>query len=168
MATDLDGYGAKAVDPQYGNGFPRARLLAVSINADPPKSTNQGSLRILRKKNGTQFVGKMTNSNAKKAKAYLKSLFMPHRPLTPYGQPLSVEIQYDFPFNKSEKKAIIRKGIVPHCRRPDSDNLMKGLLDILSECGYWKDDSQISDIRFIKNWSASPKISLKIYKIVTD
>jgi len=131
----------------------------------PPKHTNQASLRILKSRDGRQFIGKQKSSNANKAKNLLKVHLMPHRPFVPHNCPLEIYVTYAFPFNKTEKKSIIALGEVPHMKRPDADNLMKGLFDVMGECGYWKDDSQLSVVHFKKVFSANPRIGIKILEL---
>ena len=40
----------------------------------------------------------------------------------------------------------------PHSSKPDSDNLMKAILDSLTTIGAWGDDSQVFDCRVIKRY----------------
>lgn len=151
---------------QSSNGFSRVLAISLSIPINPPRSTMQGSTRILKKRDGTTFIGKPTSSNAKKAKKLLKTYLMPYAPIVPLKGALFVSIIYNFEFNKTEKKSNRKKGIIPHNKRPDSDNLMKGLFDVLSECNYWNDDSQVSSLQFEKNYSANPLLSINIYNII--
>lgn len=148
------------------NGFSRVLAVSVEVPINPPRSTMQGSTRILKKRDGSTFIGRPTNSNAKKARGLLKSYLLPYAPKEPLDGALCVNIIYNFEFNKSEKKSNKDKGIIPHSKRPDSDNLMKGLLDVLTECKYWNDDSQISSLQFEKNYSADPVLSINIYNII--
>lgn len=41
--------------------------------------------------------------------------------------------------------------------RPDTDNMVKLLKDVLTRCGFWKDDAQVYDERVLKLWSSQPK-----------
>ena len=43
----------------------------------------------------------------------------------------------------------------PHDRRPDSENLTKGVNDALSALGFWADDGQVSDLTVRKRYAAS-------------
>ena len=111
------------------------------------------------------FIGKTSTSTARKANAYLKQKLMPFRPIVPIASAIDLYIEYNFAFNKTEKKSVIKKGKIPHIKRPDSDNLMKGLLDVMGQCKFWNDDSQISNLHFLKTYSIDPCISIKIYTI---
>jgi Holliday junction resolvase RusA-like endonuclease len=166
LATDINGRVIVQLQ-QDGNGFSRALLQDIVVNQPPPKATAQASTRILRRRDGTFFIGKPHNSNAKKASAYLKEILKPYSPIVPYNFPISIEVQYQFPFNKTEKKANIKKGIIPHHKRPDSDNLMKGLFDICSKLNWWNDDSQLCEVKFGKFYSNNPSIKIKIYELLS-
>ena len=48
------------------NGFSRVLAVSVEVPINPPRSTMQGSTRILKKRDGSTFIGRPTNSNAKK------------------------------------------------------------------------------------------------------
>ncbi len=166
LATDINGRVSVQSDP-CGNGFSRALVKSIVVEQPPPKATVQASTRILRRKDGTFFIGKPQNSNAKKANAYLKNILKPYSPIVPYDFPISIEVQYQFPFNKTEKKANIKKGIIPHHKRPDADNLMKGLFDICSKLNWWNDDSQLCEVQFGKFYSKNPSITINIYELIS-
>jgi Holliday junction resolvase RusA-like endonuclease len=42
-----------------------------------------------------------------------------------------------------------------HKKRPDSDNLLKFYMDLLTECRIWRDDSQVCDITVIKKYGGA-------------
>jgi len=157
--------GSAMGNEKSSNGFSRVLLHDFTLAVAPPKHTNQASLRILKTRDGRQFIGKQTNSRAKQANKLLKFALMPYKPLVPHIVPLEIYVTYAFPFNKTEKKSVIALGEVAHTKRPDADNLMKGLFDVMGECGYWKDDSQLSVVHFKKVFSANPRIGIKILEL---
>jgi len=132
------------------------------VNCIPPKSTHQSGLRIIRKKDGTQFIGKFASSKSKHAQDDLMTLFAPFRPPIPLEGALIVKIEWFYPFRKSESKKNIERGFIPCDTRPDCDNLTKGVCDILTRLGFWRDDAQIADMNFKKFWALKPGIEIKI------
>lgn len=40
-----------------------------------------------------------------------------------------------------------------HTIRPDVDNLAKAVMDAMTHCGFWKDDSQVIRLEVIKRWA---------------
>lgn len=46
--------------------------------------------------------------------------------------------------------------------RPDTDNLVKLLIDVMTGLGFWKDDAQIAELRIIKKYSRTACIDMSI------
>ncbi|MFA5321983.1 MAG: RusA family crossover junction endodeoxyribonuclease [Smithella sp.] len=138
------------------------------VNCIPPKSTHQSGLRIIRRHDGTQFIGKFAKSAAKRAQDDLINLIAPFRPPAPLKGALLVRIEWFYQFRKSESKKNIERGFIPCDTRPDCDNLIKGLCDILTRLGFWRDDAQIAEITFRKFWAIKPGIEIKIKEIEAE
>ncbi len=72
-------------------------------------------------------------------------------PNTPIDQPLRVAVTFFFP----RPKRLLRKkdpvGNIPHTAKPDGDNLMKAVLDCLTQIGMWRDDSLVCS-QFIEKY----------------
>lgn len=130
----------------------------------PPTTTSQASMRILRAKDGRQFIGKYSNSKAKQVQKTLQMLLAPHKPGRPVDGALSVEITYRLPYRKTEKKSNLANEWMPHDTRPDADNLLKLLLDSMNKV-FWHDDAQISHLSIFKQRGHDPHIRIKIRQI---
>lgn len=129
----------------------------------PPKTTAQQHKRIFRNKSGRMFLG--TDKKGRATESELASIFMSRQPPKdfPRDKPLAVEIEFRYPYKKSEKKSVVKDGLViPHTSRPDLDNLCKGCADVLTRCGFWNDDSQVHKITLSKAYCSAPGIYLKI------
>ena len=50
----------------------------------------------------------------------------------------------------------------PKTSRPDTDNLQKGLKDLMTDLGWWADDSQVFSETCTKIWSRIPGIRIDI------
>lgn len=61
-------------------------------------------------------------------------------PIAPFDLPSLIDIDWFFRPTEALEKAC-RLGLVPHCVRPDRDNLDKSTVDPLVECGLLYDDS---------------------------
>lgn len=71
----------------------------------------------------------------------------------PFSGPVAVRIHLCYPFRRSERKRVVADGMeIPHDRRPDLDNLCKGLIDALTTAQVWKDDGQIASLDASKWW----------------
>ena len=141
-------------------------MIKFTINCNPPKSTHQGSISIMKRRDGTQFVGKMGNSKGKATKNTLLTLFSPHAPKEPMEGPVSLKVVWAYGWRKSESK---KAKLMPYkwCdTRPDCDNLSKMVEDVMTDLAFWKDDSQVACLHFEKVWCSEPHISITIEELV--
>ena len=49
--------------------------------------------------------------------------------------------------------------------KPDTDNLVKMLKDVMTELGFWKDDAQVASEVIEKYWADLPGIYVKVENI---
>ena len=124
----------------------------------PPKATHQGSAMIMKRKDGSAFVGKPSNSPGAKARKSLVQLMMEHAPEKPLEGPLRVSILVVWPWRKSEPKYRKALRAAPHDRKPDVDNYAKLLLDAGPDAAFWISDAQISTLNISKAWADTPGI----------
>ncbi len=75
-------------------------------------------------------------SEVRVAKEALMYKLLPYVPEQPIEGPVQIFIEWRFGLKKC-------KCVEWKVTRPDLDNLEKGLLDVLTACQFWKDDSQI-------------------------
>lgn len=129
------------------------------IDCVPPKTTHQSALRIFKTKTGRQFVGR-DNKGLKVAKE-LQLLLSPYRPPEPISDPVALTIAWHYPYRKSEPKKN-RDRSIPCATRPDSDNILKGLIDAMCRVGFFKDDSIIYKLFFEKYFSEKSGIGVKV------
>ena len=129
------------------------------INCVPPKTTHQSALRIFKTKDGRQFVGR-DNKGLKVAKE-LQLLLLPFRPSQPISDPVELHVSWHYPYRKSEPKKNRGKSI-PCATRPDSDNILKGLIDAMCRVGFFRDDSIIYKLFFEKYFSENSGIGVRV------
>ena len=90
-----------------------------------------------------------------------------HRPEWKFENGVAAEITFVFPFTKAEEKK--HKAHVndlwfttPKVTRPDVDNCSKTIIDVLTKCGFWSDDSQICTLLLSKQSGWTPCIKIKL------
>ena len=105
----------------------------------------------------------------KDKREYIKQL-LDKKPSKPYDKPLSIVVQFVMPYPKkyyrSGKYSNILKINAPriHSIKPDIDNMLKLLLDVLQDAEYIKDDSLITNIFASKRYGKDPHTEFEIYQ----
>lgn len=123
----------------------------------PPKTTAQQKGVLIIKGKPMFFVKK----KVKDAERLLASRLAPYRPNAPCENPLAVEIRWVHAWPSATPKK--RKDLIcPHDGRPDVDNSYKQLGDVLTQSGFWKDDSQVYDLRISKWRGPKPGLGIMI------
>ncbi len=101
------------------------------------------------------FTRMYTPKTADGWKVLVRSAAMPHRPPQRHEGPVRmvVDLALDRP-----KRLLTRKSspdAVPLAIKPDADNLVKAILDALTDDGgWWKDDCQVYDLHVRKFYRA--------------
>jgi len=105
----------------------------------PPKTTNQQRRQ--------SAAGGYLHDAGRVAKATWQAVLEKYRPETPLAGPLRLEISLTWPHTiKSEKRARKRgAGAVPKTTRPDGDNLIKMIKDVMQKLEYFPDDARVYD-----------------------
>jgi len=124
----------------------------IFIPCVPPKATHQGSAMILRRRDGTPFVGKASNSAGAKAKKTLLTLLLCHAPKRSFEGPTEVEVKLVFPWRKSEPKKNKALGIMPMVTKPDLDNLSKMIVDSMADANWFSGGDQQVHLLTLSKW----------------
>lgn len=127
------------------------------VDMPPIRTTHQADLRILRTKDGRQFIGKMANSDIKRWVEQFKLMARKNVPDKPFDGPLELTLYFGFPLIKSDKgKAAAMT------TKPDFDNLAKSVCDALTDLGFWHDDSQVVFGKVMKFRTPSPFVGVLV------
>ena len=138
------------------------RSLDFFITCNPPKATHQASSAILKRRDGTQFIGKMSSSKGKKVRDNLMTLFSPFSPETPYVGPVRLRVEWIYTWNKTELKRNQVTGAKWCEKRPDCDNLIKMVKDVLEDLAFYANDSQVASETFSKWYRTEPGIYISL------
>ena len=143
-------------------------IVDVFVPCIPPKATKQNTHIIkLRNKSGKEFYSLKSDKSVKQASGTILDLFKEYAPDKIIDFPVVVQIEFNFPFRKSEKKADKARGHMWCETRPDLDNLSKLFIDAISSV-FFKDDALIVCLNVKKIRTISPGIALVIYKAETE
>jgi len=132
------------------------KIVNIRVPIDPPP-THQSALRVLKnRKSGKMFVGKMSTSSAVKWKHAFMLLLKKWTPEAPLGGSLRVTVNFGYPLLKKHIDAGKQRknhGIMiieAKVTRPDCDNLVKSVLDALTDSNYIVDDSNVVSLSVSK------------------
>lgn len=138
---------------------------AFFLNCLPPTVTaQQKGAFIIPPDKGTTGKGSIrffTKPEVAKAERLLESLLRPHAPRQPREGPIRLSVTFCWPWRAGEPQRN-RHGARWRDTQPDASNLIKGLEDCMTRCGFWKNDGQIADLQVRKEWSGKPGISVEI------
>jgi Holliday junction resolvase RusA-like endonuclease len=118
------------------------------FDIEPPTSTHQSALRVMRRKDGGSFVGKYTKSEVKKWETHFKILLRKQKPKKTYTSGTPVRLVFAL-FYKAPKSRPC-KDIEWKITKPDADNVVKVMMDALVSEGYIETDQQVADLRVMK------------------
>jgi len=106
------------------------------------------------------YTPKQTTEYEQKIRASYKRLTSEN---FPQGIPLEIKITALFSIPKRFRKKALNGEILP-TKKPDSDNIIKIILDALNDTAYF-DDSQVCGINFVKKYGETPQIIIEIKEI---
>jgi len=132
------------------------KCLSINLVMDQiPKGTAQ--MKRANFRNGTFFEGK----DIKAARQFYLSEIGPEAPEMPFKGPLSVSVEFYYPVKDKRKKGQFKTS------RPDCDNLVKLLLDCMTQLRFWNDDAQIAILKIVKKYSFTynAEILIHVYEL---
>ena len=96
--------------------------------------------------------------NVQDAHDIYRAIFNLHRPSKPFKGAVALRVSFYYPIDKAKK----HKDGEPKTSRPDTDNLVKLVKDVLTEVGYWGDDAQVAKELVTKSYSRVSGIYVSI------
>lgn len=72
----------------------------------------------------------------------------------PIEGPVGISVVFLMPRPKYLLKRTSPTGRVAHTGKPDADNMLKAVMDALTQIGVWRDDAQITDSTIVKRYTA--------------
>ena len=94
-------------------------------------------------KSGAFFMGK----DVRLAHDLYMNQLYEYAPEKPLEGPLSLGFIFSYTIKDKKKRG------TPKTSRPDCDNLVKLVMDVMTELGFWVDDAQVTKLRIEKRWS---------------
>lgn len=130
--------------------------FSIFIEGQPARVTHQSGTRI-----GQH--GTYKSKGLKDWEAQLTVLLWPHRPKKPIEGPVALTATFGY---KAYRKKDIGKWKIT---KPDTDNAIKTVKDIMTRLGYWRDDAQVVHETCKKMWvEDAPGIMITVEELAGD
>ena len=114
----------------------------------PPRTTKQ-----------TQGRRKYKTDPLREAELKFRAHLTPHRPAKPLDGPVRLVVKWIW-YTKDKRKWGTYK-----TTRPDTHNLQKLFVDVMEDCGYFKDDARVASETVEKFWDETPGIWVFVEEI---
>ena len=121
---------------------------------EPPTATQQEKKIGVR--NGKPFT--YPDEKWEKARDTLWAHLESHRPDAPINTGVILSVTWCFPEDDHSDGR-------PYLKKPDTDNLQKGLKDIMTKLGWWEDDALVFSEHVTKIYSRIPGIRIDIEEV---
>ncbi|MBQ9000509.1 MAG: RusA family crossover junction endodeoxyribonuclease [Eggerthellaceae bacterium] len=127
---------------------------------EPPTATQQEHVvRVVFDKSRGKHVPRFVPSDAwEAARDAIWARLEPHRPAEKMSGAVVLDVTWCFPKGEHADGE-------PYVDKPDTDNLQKGLKDIMTKLGWWKDDAQVFSEHATKIYSRVPGIRIDIEEV---
>jgi Holliday junction resolvase RusA-like endonuclease len=134
------------VDAQSGGG---GFVIIRAFIAGPPSTVTAQQKGVAVMGGKPRFY---TKKKVKDAHRALVAQLAPHAPGFPFEGQVILRVTFTFPVPLAMRRLW---GPIPHSKRPDLDNLLKGVLDALEPAGWMTDDARIYSLHAEK-WYGEP------------
>jgi Holliday junction resolvase RusA-like endonuclease len=125
-------------------------MIAFHLPIIPPKATSQGAGKRMVMVNGKPLFFK--NNKIASAEHDFLVLCSPHKPREPIAGPVTLRVDFVWPWRAGEPQWRVALGRVPHTSKPDCSNIIKTIEDCLTKLQFWNDDGQVAELNVTKGW----------------
>lgn len=132
-------------------------------NGIPKGTAQQHGERIAYKRIGGRlvpFIEHYRKANVQLARNMFTVKMKPYRPKQPSERPIKLLVCLYFDVKQPKKLWGKYK-----TTRPDCDNYVKEIKDVMTELGFWKDDAQVVDLHVIKRYSEKATIYIQLEEL---
>ena len=133
-----------------------------------PKGQPRPQAFSMKQKDGTSIARLKMRGTAEAWKGDIVLAGKDWRPASPIQGPVDVQLEFWMPRPKRLMRIKDTELAIFHEAKPDLDNLIKAVLDVLTSDGLWLDDSQVSRLQAVKMYHAkggSPGAQIRIEEL---
>lgn len=133
-----------------------SRNFVLHFESGLPRATAQQKGEAIRYKNGRPYIQHYKKDNVTALRTELKYKLARYAPPVPTDKPVRLFVWVCF--DVKDRKAWGHYKTT----RPDADNYVKELKDVMTEVGFWLDDAQVVDLRVVKTYAEKGSISIQV------
>lgn len=130
-------------------------VVGFRLYLDPPKVSHHAKKRA-------RWGGLYDTPELVAAKATLDLALKPFRPKTPLGGPITLRVDWTFPWRAGDGPRARQSGKMPCSTKPDLDNLAKTFIDALCRGGFMENDSRVVELQLSKHFGDAPGIEVEM------
>ena len=134
--------------------------IFIPLKKIPSATSQEKGYKVIRGKVKDKVVT-YEKDKVKEVRQLYQSYLCHHIPDKPIDGGVTVHIDFMY-HNPDLDTSYTRKAT-----KPDLDNMAKLLLDVMTECGYWHDDGQVSQLLLTKYWCHNENICGIHIKVMT-
>lgn len=94
----------------------------------------------------------------------LAALMLPHRPESPLVGPIKESVRFVYPWLKKHPNKV-RAGFLEKDTRPDIEQLLKQLNDVMERMGFFDNDAQVAVVEASKVFGPTPLVQIELAEI---
>jgi Holliday junction resolvase RusA-like endonuclease len=129
----------------------------------PPTANHQNKrITTIRARDGRSFHKLGDEPELVKAKQMIDGLLVPYRPPTPLTGPLTLTLEFTWPWRASDSQRTRARRLIPRTSRPDCSNLAKTTEDRLAQLLFMPDDAFVVELVVRKFFGDHPGIGIRI------
>lgn len=138
----------------------------VSFENGLPRATAQmkGESIVYRRLKGSgrvvPTISHYRKSNVQALRNELIYKMKQHKPEKPSDKPIRLEVYLYFDIKRPKKLWGKYK-----TTKPDCDNYVKEIKDVMTECGFWNDDNQVVDLHVVKYFAEKGTIYIRMEEL---
>lgn len=132
------------------------KIILTFENGLPRTTAQQRGEKIRRKANGQAYIQHYRKPKVQALRTMLGYQLKRYAPAKPSEAPIRLTVFVGFDV-KNEKLWGQYK-----TTRPDGDNYIKEIKDVMTRLGFWLDDAQVVDERIVRHYSEKGTITIQI------
>lgn len=132
------------------------KIINLTFEDGLPRTTAQQKGEAIFYKNGKPYIHHYKKAKVQAFHTELAFRLKRYAPLQPAEGPVRLIVFIGFDVKEKQFWGKYKTS------RPDGDNYVKELKDVMTELGFWKDDAQVVDERVVRTYSEQGSITIQV------